>query len=116
MTAELEGLDLTLQQFPLIMMVVELGPVTQTDIAKRFNRPAYAISRTLDDLEQAGLIERQPHPSSRRAHNIVATPMAKTLAPTLHAMVRRVNADTLAPLSAEQQDQLMTMLPQLLAK
>ncbi len=114
MAAELEDLGLTMAKFPLIMMVSELGPVTQADIARRFSRPAYAISRSLDDLVKDGLLERRPHPTSRRAHEIVATPKGQALAPKLHAIVRRVNARVLSPLSPEEQQQITLLMEKLI--
>ncbi|MDV7142674.1 MarR family transcriptional regulator [Tropicimonas sp. TH_r6] len=115
MTAELAELGLNLPQFPVIMTVLEHGGVTQVEIAKLYDRPAYVISRALDGLEEQGLVERRPHPTSRRAHEIHATQAGMALSARLHAIVEEVNAATLAPLSTAEREALLVMLPKLLA-
>jgi DNA-binding MarR family transcriptional regulator len=55
----------------------------------------------LDDLEAARLIERQPDPTDRRAHRVVATQLGTELLGTLNDRLRAAEADVLAPLDGE---------------
>ncbi len=114
MGTELAKLGLSLPQFPVMMTVLEHEGVTQAEIAKRYHRPAYVISRALDGLQEQGLVERRPHPTSRRAHEIHATQAGAALSPRLHAIVEEVNAETLAPLSDAEREALLHLLPKLL--
>ncbi|WP_299354748.1 MarR family transcriptional regulator [uncultured Shimia sp.] len=110
MTAGLEDMGLNLSEFPVMMTVLERAPLTQVEIGKIYQRPAYVISRALDGLEQQGLIDRKPHPTSRRAHLISPTKAGMTLAPCLHELVKTCNAETLAPLSVGERDMMLRCL------
>ncbi|MCT9932352.1 MarR family winged helix-turn-helix transcriptional regulator [Planotetraspora sp. A-T 1434] len=48
-------------------------PATQLAIAQRLGIDRTVMTYLLDDLEDAGLIERRPDPADRRARRIVAT-------------------------------------------
>lgn len=114
MAAGLAPMGLSLPQFPIMMTTLERGPLTQAEIGKIYDRPAYVISRALDGLEEQGLITRAPHPTSRRAHLISATPAGQALGPELFTLVRRCNAEFLSPLSEPAKEQLLAVIPQLL--
>lgn len=115
MEARLADLGLTLPSFAVMMTVLEDGPMTQAGIGKQFGMPAYTISRALDALEAAGYVERRPHPTSRRAHDIHATAAGLRLAPELHGIVRAVNADLVAGLDAEDSAAFLRLLKRVLA-
>ena len=51
----------------------EQGPMTQRELADACFLDTATLSRTLDRLEEAGLVLRQPHGASRRAYQIVLT-------------------------------------------
>ena len=106
---------LTLSSFAVMMTVLESGPMTQAEIGKRFGMPAYAISRALDALEDAGYVERRAHPTSRRAHDIHATAAGQALAPELHGIVRAVNADLVSGLAQEDRAAFLSLLQRVLA-
>lgn len=110
MNARLAEHGLTLQQFAILMTVIETGRMTQAEIGRRFAMPAYAISRAIDGLEADGLLVRDAHPSSRRAHQIHATQKAVDLAPAMFAIVKAVNADLTAGLGADDADRLRQLL------
>lgn len=110
MNARLAEHGLNLQQFAVMMTVLEHGSLTQAEIGRRFAMPAYAISRAIDALEDVGLIAREPHPSSRRAHMIRATEKGLALAPTLFELVGRINADLTRDLDADDADRLRRLL------
>ena len=114
MTARLADLDLTLPSFAVLMTVLEHGPMMQTDIARRYGMPAYAISRALDTLERLGHVARKAHAASRRAHSIQATAAGRALAPRLRGIVAEVNAELTAPLSDAEQAQFGAILAKLL--
>ncbi len=54
------------QQRALLAAVGEAEPATLNQIAARVKRGAPAVSRAIDVLVRAGLIDRQPDPDNRR--------------------------------------------------
>lgn len=109
-TKALRAHDLTLPEFPILMTAIEHQGLTQADLATRFRRPAYAISRAIDALVEKGLLERRADPASRRSHNIHATKAAHALAPKLLGIIDTVNRDLLAPLDEAEADELLRLL------
>ena len=95
--------------------MLEHGQLTQAEIGRRFAMPAYAISRAIDALEDAGFIVREDHPESRRAHRIRPTDKGLMLAPDLFAIVRAVNAELTGGLDADEAEQLKRLLARALA-
>ena len=114
MEEKLSPHGLNLQQFAVMMTVLEFDGLTQTKIGERFSMPAYAISRAIDHLEQAGLLERHQHPTSRRAFTIHATENGRALGTALFEIVNDANAELTAPLSKSQRDQLGQLLKALM--
>ena len=47
-----------------------------------------AITRTIDRLEQSGLVKREKHSTDRRRHIIVLTPKARQLIPAARSFAR----------------------------
>jgi DNA-binding MarR family transcriptional regulator len=54
------------QQRALLMAVGQLEPATLNQVAAKVKRGAPAVSRAIDTLVRAGLIDRQPDPGNRR--------------------------------------------------
>lgn len=54
------------QQRELLGAVAALEPATLNQVAAKVNRGAPAISRAIDALVRAGLVERQADPANRR--------------------------------------------------
>jgi len=64
----------------------------------------------LDDLETAGLIERRPDPSDRRARRVVATDKGSELLVTLDHRLREAEAHLLAPLDDDARETFRSQL------
>ena len=54
------------QQRNLLAAVADAEPATLNQIAARVKRGAPAVSRAIDSLVRAGLVDRQPDPNNRR--------------------------------------------------
>jgi MarR family transcriptional regulator, organic hydroperoxide resistance regulator len=50
------------------------GPMTMTELAERMSCEPSNATVVVDKLENQGLIERRPHPSDRRAKQLILTP------------------------------------------
>jgi DNA-binding MarR family transcriptional regulator len=70
------------------------------------------MTRLLDRLESAGLVQRAAHPSDRRALCIVLTARGKAIWPELEACADRVRERALAELDDKQRTELVSMLEQ----
>ncbi|MEQ4207493.1 MarR family transcriptional regulator [Actinopolymorpha sp. B17G11] len=83
-------------------------PITARELATRMHCEASNATFILDRLEQQGLIKRQPHPSDRRAKQIVLTAAGRR---TRAAVLKRLRTQSpLAPLTAAQQESLRDLL------
>ena len=114
MSSRLAGLDLTLDHFAVMMVVLESSGLAQTEIGERIGVPAYGISRAIDKLEADGLLIRQPHPTSRRTHTIHATDKGIEFGPRLFEIIQNVNDTLIEPLDPPEKVLLKAILRKLL--
>ncbi|HEY0475021.1 MAG TPA: MarR family transcriptional regulator [Kribbella sp.] len=63
--------------YQVLSTAVAEGPKRQLDLAAHLGVDRTVMTYLLDDLEKAGLVERQPDPTDRRARLIVATDQGK---------------------------------------
>jgi DNA-binding MarR family transcriptional regulator len=77
---------------------------SQLALAQHLGVDRTVMTYLLDDLEAAGLIERRPDPSDRRARRIVATKKGSKLLTSLNDRLRAAEAHLLAPLGGEERD------------
>jgi DNA-binding MarR family transcriptional regulator len=69
-----------------VLNVLERGEAeTGADLSRHFSTDPTAITRTIDRLEDAGLVKREKHSTDRRSYIIVLTPKARQLMPTAHS-------------------------------
>jgi DNA-binding MarR family transcriptional regulator len=61
------------QQRDLLRAVMDTEPATLNQVAARVKRGAPAVSRAVDALVRAGLVDRQPDPSNRRRLSLRVT-------------------------------------------
>lgn len=115
MNARLAEHDLNIQQFAVLMSVLERDGQTQTEIGAQFGMPPYAISRALDHLEKTSRVERRPHPTSRRALTVHATDIGQAKFPTLVEIVEQSNAELTAPLSKYEETIFSDILTRIMA-
>ena len=101
-------------QFVVMMIVLETGGLSQIQIGRRFDLPAYATTRVLNALEERGLVERRASPTSRRAYSIYASDAGQKLAPDLFAIVQQVNADFMKPLPEKDHAEFRRMILQIM--
>ena len=78
----LSEIGLTVTWFA-VLNVLERGEAeTGADLSRHFITDPTAITRTIDRLEEAGLVKREKHSADRRRYFIVLTPKARQLMPT----------------------------------
>ena len=106
------GLSLT--QWIILTALWRTDGLTVGAVADYYRVNLPAASRALDRMEDAGLVERRPDPSSRRIVRAFLTDKAKGLSHLL-TFYETVNAKLLTGFSAEEADQLVQLLERLTA-
>ena len=89
--------------------------VYQKDLEERFGITRSAVSRSLDLLEQKGMIVRKADETDSRRKQIVITDKARQLESSWEAGCLKTETDLLKGFSAEELEQLKSMLDRLLA-
>jgi DNA-binding MarR family transcriptional regulator len=91
------------------------GEFTQKELADQVGLDKTTMVVTVDELEAAGLAERLPSPTDRRARVIAVTPAGKRKIAEGQKTVKRVQADVLATLPARQREAFVGSLETLVA-
>lgn len=91
---ELEALDLTPSRTAVMWIVHRDGPRMQRDIAAEMDVTPRHVTTLVDDLVEAGLAYRGPHPSDRRAVLVSLSEKGTSLMETM-ALQHRELADAL---------------------
>jgi DNA-binding MarR family transcriptional regulator len=84
-------------------------PMSMRDLAALLTMDPPNLTPVVDDLERAGLVERQPHPTDRRIRLVTATPAGMVLARQAQDTLDRPPAG-LVDLPAEDLDALVRIL------
>jgi DNA-binding MarR family transcriptional regulator len=96
--------------YHVLAAVARGGPGTQLALAQQLGLDRTVMTYLLDDLERAGLIERQPDPADRRARRVVITDLGVELHTALRARMAHVNDDVLDGLSPAEQETFQSLL------
>jgi DNA-binding MarR family transcriptional regulator len=80
------------------------------DLGKGLGIDRTTMVSVIDELEQHHFVERTRHPTDRRQHVIVLTPEGKEVYQQAKLAAERFEEAYLAPLSAEQRQQLTVLL------
>ncbi|WP_311984043.1 MarR family winged helix-turn-helix transcriptional regulator [Parafrankia sp. CH37] len=90
--------------FYVLESAVEGVAHNQIEVARRFNIDRTVMVRLIDEMERAGLVERRPVPTDRRARMIVATELGVGEYHRARGALRAVDDHVLAPLAPEDRD------------
>jgi DNA-binding MarR family transcriptional regulator len=113
---ELAPFGLSLNQFAIIMTILEQEGLTQSEIGQKVMQPSYAITRNIDNLESLGYVKRKRHEGCRRSYHILLTEAGRALAPDLYRATKSVNELFLSSLEEEQQRELLKTLAEATSK
>jgi MarR family transcriptional regulator, transcriptional regulator for hemolysin len=89
------------------------GELTQRQIADRCHIDKTTMVVTLDQLEKAGLAERRPSSSDRRARIVAVTEAGRRLVAEAEQVVTATHADVLAALPEQERDVFVRALKRL---
>jgi DNA-binding MarR family transcriptional regulator len=100
MAVGLEAVGATPRTYCVLSKALE-AECSQIDLAKRAGLDKTTMVVTLDELEQAGLAERRPSPTDRRARVIAVTDKGAEMVARGREVVDGLYADVLATLPEE---------------
>ena len=85
------GLTLGEGQPRVLRTLAQQGPMTQRELADACRQDAATMSRSLDRMEEAGLLCREKNPDSRRSYLVSLTPAGREKAELVIAGFRQVD-------------------------
>jgi DNA-binding MarR family transcriptional regulator len=89
---------------------------TQLGLARQLGLDRTVMTHLIDDLEAAGLIQRAPAPTDRRAKQVVVTPAGRKQWEHTTGLLARAEDHLLAPLDQESRATLRSLLRQLVGQ
>ena len=105
--------DLTNTQFAALMKLAELGECSQNDLGRRTAMDVATIKGVVDRLRRKGMITLRDDPSDRRRALLSLSPDGRTAVEALRGFGHAISAETLAPLSPEEQAVFLSLLKRL---
>jgi MarR family transcriptional regulator, lower aerobic nicotinate degradation pathway regulator len=109
------GTGLSPFHYAVLALLEEDPRETQAAIADALGYDRSHVVRLLDELEERDLVARKRDPEDRRRHVVKMTPDGRKALAKLRAIVRRLEAEFLAPLDDAERDQLHALLVRLAA-
>jgi DNA-binding MarR family transcriptional regulator len=107
---EYERLGLNPYHHAILSLLEGSAPETQAEIADALGYDRGTLVGLLDELEEQSLIERKRDPDDRRRQLVRMTADGKRTLAKVRALSKRLEDEFLAPLDAEQREQLHSLL------
>jgi len=102
--------DISMWGYIVLTALVEQPVRTQAALAQAINADKSRIISVLDELQERGLIHRQPDEADRRVHLLSLTPAGDRLRRSVEAGIRRQEEQVLALLTAADRDAFLESL------
>ena len=103
-------LGLTRAQWSVLAHLSRNEGINQAALAQILEIEPITLVRLLDRLQAAGLVERRPDSSDRRARVLYLTPAARPLLERIWTLAAVVREEAMAGLAEEEREQLFRML------
>ena len=110
---ECSSVGLTPAQFGVLTVLASAPGLDQSSLARALGFDKVTVLRVLRGLERRGLVQRAAALTSKRNMAVVLSPEGKALLQLATEPADRAYGRLMAPLSEEQQTQLMLLLMQL---
>ena len=104
---------LTRAQFQLLAKVARSEGINQAGLADLLDMEPISVCRTIDRMEAAGLVARQPDPNDRRAHLIFMTEAARPALAKMQETASEIYSELLAGFSETERQSLFSLLTRL---
>jgi len=110
-TAEaLESLGLTTALFALLNVLGTHEGAIQQELGAAMSIDPSTMVSLIDQLEAAGLANRRPRPTDRRAREVVITPKGRRVLEQARQLAMQVEDDVLRGLSGAERRQVLALL------
>ncbi|MCY1272323.1 Transcriptional regulator SlyA [compost metagenome] len=104
------GSNLTLSQARALAQVARNEGCRQVELADLLEIKPITLARLLDQLEQAGLVERRPDPDDRRAYRLYLREQAEQALNDIRRAGAAIHAETLDGISEAEEAALTDVL------
>lgn len=104
------GLPLNRSEAQVLVHVDREPGMSQAQLAEQLDLEAISLVRLIDSLQEAGLIERRPHPHDRRIRTLWLTEAAQPILAQVMAVRAEVRAQAMAGMSDTDQEKLLDLL------
>ncbi|MEH7829323.1 MarR family winged helix-turn-helix transcriptional regulator [Gemmobacter denitrificans] len=105
--------QVTNMQFAVLVRLHQSGPQSQNHLGRAAAMDAATVKGVVGRLEAMALVERRADPDDRRRLTVALTDAGQALIEGLYGKGHAVTAETLAPLNAEERQQLLALLSRL---
>jgi len=106
----LEPHHLRARQHSALTASAETGGLSQRQLAELLGLEPSAVVALVDELERAGLVQREAHPTDRRTRLVAITPRGRAVLRETAEAVHRVNDALLTSLSPTEREDLIGLL------
>src|SRR5262245_33283522 len=107
---ELASVGLTPALFGLLNVLQARPGTNQQEIGSAMGIDPSTMVSLIDQLEEAGLAKRRPHPQDRRAREVAITPKGRRLLERGRQMANGVQDEVLRGLTPAERRQLLSLL------
>ena len=107
---QITGSNLTLSQARALAHVARNEGCRQVELAEQLEVKPITLARLLDQLEQAGLVERRPDPDDRRAYRLHLRSQADQALADIRVAGAAILAEALQGISTEEEAALANAL------
>jgi MarR family transcriptional regulator, lower aerobic nicotinate degradation pathway regulator len=96
--------------YAILATLAEGERETQGAIADALDYDRGQLVGLLDEMEEAGLVERRRDPDDRRRQVVVMTPEGRKMLTKLRVLAKKLDGEFLGPLTLDQRQQLRELL------
>jgi DNA-binding MarR family transcriptional regulator len=108
--AKIATVGLTPRMWGALNVLDHEGAMTQQALGQCVGIDPSSMVATIDELEAIGLVERQRHPSDRRAHALHVTPQGREVLSRGRKLAAEAQEELLAGLGEEERAELHRLL------
>jgi len=111
-TRRAANVGVTGAQWKVLFKLTLKPDLRQTDLADLLDIEPITLTRIIDRLQEAGLVERTPDPTDRRAWRLHVTAKAQPVVEKLRAIANEMTADVFAGIEPQDIDVTRRVLAQ----
>ncbi|MET9407461.1 MarR family transcriptional regulator [Streptomyces sp. NPDC002935] len=110
---EAKGNGLRGYHYRLLAALEQWGPASQADLGRDTGIDRSDVTAALNELESRGLVQRRVDPDHKRRNIVTITPQGLDILVDLDAVIDQIQEAVLAPLTAAQRRQFVSLMSRL---